>query len=94
MHIHHPKPHGGKLVNLLVNEAEAEQLKSDALGWPSVTLSERQINELEMLLNGAFSPLQGYMNEADYRSVLETMRLSDGTVFPVPICLDINPEIA
>ncbi len=94
MHTHHPSPHGGKLVNLLVSEAQAEQLKSDAMHWPSVTLTERQINELEMLLNGGFSPLQGYMKEADYRSVLENMRLADGTLFPMPVCLDISPDLA
>ena len=94
MHTHHPAPHGGKLVNLLVSETEAEQLKTDAMHWPSVTLTERQINELEMLINGGFSPLQGFMNEADYRSVLDNMRLADGTLFPMPVCLDVNPGLA
>ena len=80
MHTHHPLPHGGKLVNLLVSETEAEQLKTDAMHWPSVTLSERQINELEMLICGGFSPLKGFMNEADYRSVLENMRLQQRNI--------------
>ncbi len=90
----HIPAHGGTLRNLLVSEASAEELKTLAMGWQSVTLSERQVNELELLLNGGFSPLQGYMSEADYRSVLSDMRLADGTLFPMPVCLDISPDLA
>lgn len=90
----HIPAHGGKLKNLLVSETQAEQLKDQAMEWQSVTLSERQVNELEMLVNGGFTPLDGYMGEADYRSVLSDMRLADGTVFPMPVCLDISPELA
>lgn len=90
----HIPAHGGTLQHLLVSETQAEQLKNDAMSWQSVTLSERQVNELELLLNGGFSPLEGYMSEADYHSVLADMRLSNGTVFPMPVCLDIAPELA
>ena len=87
-------PHGGELKHLLASEKEAEQLKAQALEWASLTLSERQVNELELILNGGFSPLDGYMSEADYRSVLSDMRLADGTLFPMPVCLDVSFEFA
>ena len=87
-------PHGGELKHLLASEKEAEQLKAKALEWASLTLSERQVNELELILNGGFSPLDGYMSEADYRLVLSDMRLSDGTLFPMPVCLDVSPQFA
>ena len=90
----HIPAHGGVLKNLLVDENAAEQLKTQAMDWQSVTLSERQVNELELLINGGFSPLEGYLTEADYRSVLSDMRLADGTVFPMPVCLDIPPDLA
>lgn len=90
----HIPAHGGVLKNLLVDEIEAEQLKKQAMDWQSITLSERQVNELELLINGGFSPLEGYLSEADYRSVLTDMRLADGTVFPMPVCLDVPPELA
>ncbi len=86
--------HGNKLIDLVVSEQEAEQLKTDALDWQSITLTDRQVNELELLLNGGFSPLSGYMSEADYRSVIQTHRLADGTLFPMPVCLDISPDFA
>ena len=87
-------PHGGELKNLLASEKEVEELKAKALEWTSLTLSERQVNELELILNGGFSPLDGYMSEADYRSVLSDMRLADGTLFPMPVCLDVSFEFS
>ena len=86
--------HGKNAVDLVVGEKEAEQLKVEALDWQSITLTDRQVNELELLLNGGLSPLSGYMSESDYRSVIQTHRLSDGTLFPMPVCLDIAPEFA
>ena len=76
--------HGNKLIDLVVSEQEAEQLKTDALDWQSITLTDRQVNELELLLNGGDSPLSGYMSEADYCSVIRTHRLADATVYPMP----------
>ncbi len=87
-------PHGGELKHLLASEKEAEQLKAKALEWTSLTLSERQVNELELILNGGFSPLDGYMSEADYRSVLSDMCLADDTLFPMPVCLDVSLQFA
>ena len=94
MQSHQISPHGGELVDLLVDEQQAEKLKTDALGWSSVTLTERQVNELEMLLQGGFSPLDRYMGQDDYQSVLDNMRLADGTLFPMPICLDVDEAVA
>jgi len=85
---------GGAIKNLLVKSDDVEVLKKEALAWSSITLTERQINELELLLNGGFSPLEGYMDQANYQSVLDSMRLVDGTVFPLPICLGVTEKVA
>jgi sulfate adenylyltransferase len=90
----HIPAHGGKLINLLVDHDTAESLKQEAMGWPSVTLTERQVNELELLMNGGFSPLDGYLGSNDYQSVLSKMRLQDGTLWPMPVCLDVAPAVA
>ena len=88
------KPHGDKLVNLLVDPDKAESLKTESEQYPSLTLTQRQVCDLELLMNGAFSPLTGFMNQADYESVVENMRLADGTVWPVPIVLDVDEAFA
>ena len=77
------KPHGGVLRNLLVDEARATQLKKDAQAFPAITLTQRQLCDLELLMNGAFSPLRGFMTREMYESVLEKMRLPD-TFIPSP----------
>jgi len=83
-------PHGGKLVNLVVDGQRAAELKHLSRDLPAVALSDRQLGDLELLMNGAFSPLRGFMNRGDYESVLERMRLRDGTLWPLPICLDVS----
>lgn len=80
-----------KLINLLADENRAKILKDIALKLPDIALSERQLCDLELLATGVFSPLQGFMLQSDYESVLDRMRLQDSTLWPVPICLDI-PE--
>ncbi len=72
---HLTKPHGGVLRNLLVDDARAAQLKKDAQAFPAITLTQRQLCDLELLMNGAFSPLRGFMDRAAYEDVLESMRL-------------------
>ncbi|HFD79171.1 MAG TPA: bifunctional sulfate adenylyltransferase/adenylylsulfate kinase [Gammaproteobacteria bacterium] len=91
---HFVTPHGGKLVDLLVDADTAEALKTESQHFPSLTLSQRQVCDLELLMNGAFSPLRGFMGKADYESVVEDMRLADGTVWPVPIVLDVPEKFA
>jgi sulfate adenylyltransferase len=86
-------PHGGELVDLIVDEARSEELKKHSLEWPSWDLTERQICDLELLLNGAFSPLRGFLNRADYDAVCAEMRLADGTLWPMPIMLDVTPDV-
>ncbi len=78
------------LVNLLVSNENYAELFAEANNLPSIQLSQRQICDLELLAVGAFSPLAGFMSEADYRSVLDEMRLSDGTVFPIPVTLSVD----
>jgi len=88
------KPHGGRLVNLLVGSDTAEALKTESLQYLSLTLTQRQVCDLELLMNGAFSPLTGFMNRADYESVVDNMHLVDGVVWPVPIVLDVDETFA
>src|SRR5690606_30529359 len=87
-------PHGGKLTDLLVAESEQASLKAEALEIPSITLTPRQLCDIELLLNGGFSPLEGFMNRADYDRVVSEMRLANGTLWPMPITLDVDPKTA
>ena len=87
-------PYGGDLVNLIVDRARAETLRHEAMHFPSVDLNRRQMADLELLLNGGFSPLRGFMNQADYNSVLQDMRLVDRTFWPMPITLDVPDSVA
>ena len=72
-------PHGGTLVDLVVPEDRAAELKAESAAWPSWDLTPRQLCDLELLLNGGFSPLEGFLGQADYESVCSSMRLSNGT---------------
>lgn len=83
-------PHGGALVNLMVDEERKSVLNDLSLHLVSITLSSRQLCDLELLMNGSFSPLTGFMTGPEYESVLDRMRLQDGTIWPIPICLDVN----
>ncbi len=87
-------PHGGRLVNLMATSERAAELLAESVQLPSVTLNDRQLCDLELLLTGGFSPLEGFMGRGDYESVLENMRLSDGTLWPIPITLDVSEEFA
>lgn len=83
-------PYGGKLVNLLAEGDERNELIRKAKFLPSVQLSLRSLRDLELLAVGAFSPLDRFMGEKDYRSVLKDMRLADGALFPIPITLPVE----
>ena len=87
-------PHGGELVQLLVSEGAAAELKGHSKEWPSWDLSPRQLCDLELLMNGGFSPLRGFMNRKDYEGVCHDMRLADGSLWPIPITLDVTEEFA
>jgi sulfate adenylyltransferase len=84
-------PYGGQLIDLLIPADKHEAAKDHAATLPSLQLTERQICDLELLAVGGFSPLDRFMSEADYRRVLDDMRLSDGTLFPMPITLPVKP---
>jgi sulfate adenylyltransferase len=88
-------PYGDKLVDLTVSADAVNELKIQAGHLPSIQLSDRSVCDLELLATGAFSPLDRFMGQADYQRVLGEMRLSNGAIFPIPICLPIepNPEI-
>jgi len=87
-------PHGGELKDLYLDADAAAAAKREAEGLPSWDLTERQLCDLEMILSGAFSPLDGFMSEADYEGVLAGMRLSSGILFPLPITLDVTEAFA
>jgi sulfate adenylyltransferase len=85
-------PYGDRLVNLLADEAAAEELKARAGLLPSVRLSERQACDLELLATGAFSPLDTFLGAEDYARVLGEMRLSGGKLFPIPVTLSVQSD--
>ena len=87
-------PHGGTLVDLLADAERTAELKQQARDWPSWQLTPRQLCDLELLVDGSFSPLTGFMGREDYESVVSTMRLADGTLWPIPIGLDVDDETA
>ena len=82
-------PYGGSLVDLFVPDEERESLLREAARYPSIQISPRSICDLELLATGGFSPLSRFMGRVDYERVCAEMRLSDGTLFPIPICLPI-----
>ena len=88
------QPHGGELTDLMVDNATAEELKAESRDLPSFTLQPRHLCDLELLLNGGFSPLRGFMGQADYNQVCSDMRLADGTLWPMPITLDVDGDTA
>jgi sulfate adenylyltransferase len=86
-------PHGGVLKDLLARDAPMhDQLEAEAEKLPSVLLTERQLCDLELILNGGFSPLEGFMNEKDYNGVVDNLRLASGALFSIPICLDVDEK--
>ena len=85
-------PYGGKLVNLIAEGKEREELLAKAAKLPSIKISMRALCDLELLASGGFSPLTTFMGKADYESVLHHMRLTDGTLWPLPITLTADPK--
>ncbi|WP_308636564.1 sulfate adenylyltransferase [Paenibacillus silvisoli] len=84
------KPHGGVLVNRVASGAERDALLAEAAALPVIVVNTWAVSDLDLIGVGAFSPLTGFLNEADYRSVVERMRLADGTVWSIPITLAVE----
>lgn len=82
------------IPELYVSPASAERLKIEAAALPSWDLTPRQLCDLELLLNGGFTPLKGFMGQADHEGVVERMRLPDGTLWPIPVTLDVSAAFA
>jgi sulfate adenylyltransferase len=77
-------PHGGELVD------RTGQPPADLESLERVTLTPRELSDLDMIASGALSPLDGFMDQSDYDSVLESMRLSNGLPWSLPVCLAVD----
>ncbi|NRF95011.1 sulfate adenylyltransferase [Paenibacillus frigoriresistens] len=88
------KPHGGELINRLVPAEQREELLKRAASLKQIRVNSWTISDLDLIAVGAFSPLTGFMDEENYNSVVETMRLTHGTVWSIPITLSIAPDVA
>jgi sulfate adenylyltransferase len=87
-------PHGKTLVDLLVDEERIAEIREQSRDWPSVDLGPRRLCDLELLINGGYSPLEGFMGSADHEAVCSGMHLADGTLWPLPVTLDVADEVA
>ncbi len=87
-------PHGGALVQLMVGPERQRELKASSREWPSWDLTSRHLCDLELLVNGGFSPLDGFLRRGDYERVVKEMRLASELLWPIPITLDIPEELA
>lgn len=88
------EPHGGRLVDRVVGEKHGEQLAVELDSRPSIELSPSQFQEAVNIANGRFSPLKGFMSRNDFVKVAHDMTLEDGTVWSLPVTLDVGPEVA
>src|ERR687885_2683743 len=88
------KPHGGSLIDRRVPKEEHAEMLQRAQELPKVTLGTRTLSDLEMISTGVFSPLTGFMDREDYESVVETMHLSNGLVWSMPITLSASEDEA
>ncbi|MFN7658780.1 MAG: sulfate adenylyltransferase, partial [Dolichospermum sp.] len=87
-------PHGGELINRVAAAAQREIFLAKADFLPRVELDERAVSDLEMIAIGGFSPLTGFMNQADYNRVVTEMRLANNIVWSIPITLSVTPAVA
>jgi len=87
------EPHGGQGLTVRLFEGEArDKLKDEATHLESLTLSARQLCDIELIMNGGFSPLTGFMNKEDYESVVQNMKLKNGLLWSIPITLDVTQQ--
>ncbi|WP_224815769.1 bifunctional sulfate adenylyltransferase/adenylylsulfate kinase [Hasllibacter sp. MH4015] len=86
--------HLAPVPELFVSYESAQKLKMEAADLPSWDLTARQVCDLELLMNGGFNPLKGFMGQADYDNVVDNMRLADGALWPMPITLDVSEAFA
>ena len=82
------------IPELYVSHESAQKMKMEAADLVSHDLTPRQICDLELLMNGGFNPLKGFLSEADYNGVVDNMRLADGSLWPMPITLDVSEDFA
>ena len=82
------------IPELYVSYESSQKLKIEAGNLVSLDLTPRQICDLELLMNGGFNPLKGFLSEDDYDGVVENMRLADGSLWPMPINLDVSEAFA
>jgi sulfate adenylyltransferase len=87
-------PNHAPIPELYVSSDSAQKLKVEAGNLVSWDLTQRQVCDLELLMNGGFNPLKGFMGQADYEGVVDRMRLADGTLWPIPITLDVSEAFA
>ncbi|MHA1416163.1 MAG: sulfate adenylyltransferase [Candidatus Heimdallarchaeum aukensis] len=88
-------PHGGKLVDKhIISEEERYNYVEKAKTLPVLELNERTLADLECIATGVYSPLTGFMTEEDYNSVVETMRLKNGIIWPIPVTLPVDDNFA
>ena len=88
------EPHGGQICDRMITEERSRELKQDFVHLQSWTLNDRQICDLEMIMNGGFSPLIGFLDQKDYDTVCTGMRLKNNDLWPIPITLDVTEDAA
>ena len=86
------QPHGGTLINRTAQGAKREALLQSAAKLPTITLNAREEADLELIANGAFSPLEGFLGQADYLSVRDDKRLANGLVWSIPVTLSVSED--
>ena len=87
-------PHGGALVNRIATDVQKQEFFAQADTLPRVQLDQRAVSDLEMIAIGGFSPLTGFMGEADYKQVVDTMHLTSGLPWSMPITLSVSATVA
>ena len=87
-------PHGGQLVNCIATEQEKREFLEQADRMPRIQLDGRETSDLVMIAIGGFSPLKGFMEQADYEGVVSEMRLANGVPWSIPVTLSVSEQEA